>query len=47
MPPKERDELEAKLDSAARFVVAALRDEKAQQRQQLDANIEQIRILSD
>jgi transposase len=47
MPPEALDELEAKLDPAARFVVATLRDENAQQRKQLDANIEQIRILSD
>jgi len=47
MAPEALDELEAKLDPAARFVVATLRDENAQQRKQLDANIEQIRILAD
>jgi len=47
MDPEALDELEAKLDPAARFVVATLRDENAQQRKQLDANIEQIRILAD
>ena len=47
MAPEALDELEAKLDPAARFVVATLRDENAQQRKQLEANIEQIRILSD
>src|SRR5512142_372361 len=47
MAPEALDELEAKLDPAARFVVATLRDENAQQRKQLDANIEQIRILSE
>ena len=47
MAPEALDELEAKLDPAARFVVATLRDQNAQQRKQLDANIEQIRILSD
>ena len=47
MAPEALDELEAKLDPAARFVVATLRDENAQQRKQLDANIEQIRILTD
>jgi transposase len=47
MAPEALDELESKLDPAARFVVATLREENAQQRKQLDANIEQIRILSD
>lgn len=47
MAPEALDELEAKLDPAARFVVATLRDENAQQRKQLDANIAQIRILAD
>jgi transposase len=47
MAPEVLDELEAQLEPAARFVVATLRDENAQQRKQLEANIEQIRILSD
>ncbi|HEY5957461.1 MAG TPA: hypothetical protein VIV60_12935 [Polyangiaceae bacterium] len=47
MPPEALDELDAKLGPADRFVVATLRDENAQQRKRLDANIEQIRILAD
>jgi transposase len=47
MAPEALDELEAKLDPAARFVVATLRDENAQQRKQLDANVEQLRVLAD
>jgi transposase len=47
MVPEALDELEAKLEPAARFVVATLRDENAQQRKQLEANVEQLRILAD
>jgi transposase len=47
MTSEDLDELEAALDPTARFVVAILREENAQQRKQLESSAEQIRVLTE